>query len=202
MSFHTQHPTDSPPPPLRFMSLQSITTMPIHAPSSDADSVANSSEAESRISEAEEIYAPSVSAVSTSKSAYHTAMSGSFMSETNSVTRSWVVESTTSGPGDTEIERSRSPAASAASSGKGHNSETASATGDEEGERLMVCVRAVLVSINEPIDKCSFSQRACSVRRQIRQIRQQIRRQIRTILVQKPNYGTKLKCSVSHTYRG
>jgi len=169
---------------------------------SDADSVANSSEAESRISEAEEIYAPSVSAVSTSKSAYHTAMSGSFMSETNSVTRSWVVESTTSGPGDTEIERSRSPAASAASSGKGHNSETASATGDEEGERLMVCVRAVLVSINEPIDKCSFSQRACSVRRQIRQIRQQIRRQIRTILVQKPNYGTKLKCSVSHTYRG
>ena len=48
---------------------------------SDVDSVADSSEAGSRISEAEEIYAPSVSAVSTSKSAYHAAISGSFMLE-------------------------------------------------------------------------------------------------------------------------
>jgi peroxin-3 len=72
-------------------------SLPIPAPAihyddadtcSDADSVANSSEAESRLSEAEEIYAPSVSAISTSKSAYHTAISGSFMSDTNSVTRS------------------------------------------------------------------------------------------------------------------
>ena len=118
---------------------------------SDVGSVANSSEAGSRISEAEEIYAPSVSVVSTSKSAYHTAMSGSFTSDTNSVTRSWVVESTTSGSGDPEIERSRSPVASAASSGKGHNSETASAAGDWEGERLMVRVRCLPILINKQI---------------------------------------------------
>ena len=142
------HPTPNRP---------TAASLPIPAPAihhddadtrSDGDSVANSSEAESRISEAEEIYAPSVSAVSTSKSAYHTAISGSFTSDTNSVTQSWVVESTTSGPGDAEIERSRSPAASAASSGKGHNSETASAAGDGEGERLMVHIRAAPISIN------------------------------------------------------
>ena len=143
------------------------------------------------------MYAPLVSAVSTSKSAYHTAISGSFMSDTNSVTRSWVVEFTTSGPGDLEIERSRSPAASAASSGKGHNSETANAAGDGEGERLM-CVRAVSISISKPMDTFSFSRRACSVRRQILQIRQQIQSQIRTILGQKLNSGMKLTCSVSH----
>ncbi|KIM36269.1 hypothetical protein M413DRAFT_449317 [Hebeloma cylindrosporum] len=133
------HPTPNRP---------TATSLPISAPPihhddanadtrSDVDSVANSSEAGSRISEAEEIYAPSVSAASTSKSAYHTAMSGSFMSDTHSVTRSWVVESTTSGTDDAEIEQSRSPVASAPSSEKGHNSETASAAGDVEGERLM-----------------------------------------------------------------
>jgi len=119
---------------------------------SDGDSVANSSEG---ISETEEIYVPSISAVSTSKSAYHTTTSGSFRSDTNSVTRSWVVESTTSGPGDTEIERSRSPAASAASPGKGHNSETASVAGDGEGECFMVRVHAIPISINKLMDKFS-----------------------------------------------
>ena len=98
---------------------------------SDVDSVANSSEAE-------EPHAPSVSVASTSKSAYYTAMSGSFISDTNSVTRSWIVQSTSSASGDAEIERSRSPTASVVSSGKGHNSGTSSVTGDEEGERLMV----------------------------------------------------------------
>jgi hypothetical protein len=96
-------------------------------------------------------------------------MSGSFVSDTNSVTRSCAVESTTPGSGDSEIEWSRSSAASAASSGKGHNSETASAASDGEGERLMVRVHAVLISINKPINKFSFSRRAYSVRRQIPQ---------------------------------
>ena len=57
-----------------------------------------------------------------------------------------------------------------------------------------------LPHINRPMDKFSFSRRACSVRRQIPQILQQIRRRIRMTLGQKLNYGTKLKCSVSHTY--
>jgi len=144
-----------------------ISAPPIHHDDadtrSDVDSVANSSEAGSRISEAEEIYAPSASAVSTSKSAYHTAMSGSFMSDTHSVTRSWVVESTNSGSSDAGLERSRSPAASAVSSGRGHNSETASAAGDGEGERLMVRVCVVFTSINKPMNNFSSSRRACSV---------------------------------------
>ena len=160
---------------------------------SDADLVANSSEAKSRISEAGEIYTPSVSAVSTSKSAYHTTISGSFMSGANLVTRSWVVESTTSGPSNAEIERSRSPAASAASSGKGHHSETANAADDGEEERLIVRVLVVPISINKPMDKCPFSRRACSVRRQMPQIRQQIQRQVRTILGTKAESWNEVK---------
>ncbi|KJA23709.1 hypothetical protein HYPSUDRAFT_201142 [Hypholoma sublateritium FD-334 SS-4] len=66
---------------------------------SDVDSVAHSSEAGSHTSE---IYAPTT---------YHTATSASFISETTSVTQSWVIDS-----GSRSVaERSRSPAASAVS---------------------------------------------------------------------------------------
>ena len=68
---------------------------------SDVDSVAHSSEAGSHTSE---IYAPTT---------YHTATSASFVSETTSVTQSWVIDSGSR----SAAERSRSPAASAVSGG-------------------------------------------------------------------------------------
>jgi peroxin-3 len=78
---------------------------------SDVESVAHSSETGSQT---DERYAQTASS---SRSVYQTATSASFISETTSVTRSWVVDVDTA-------ERPRSPAASGIS-------ETSSAAGDE-----------------------------------------------------------------------
>jgi len=66
-------------------------------------------------------------------------------------------------------------------------------------ERLMVRVCFSPPSIKKLMPNFSSSRRAYSVQRQAQQ---QIRRLIRAILGQKPNYGMKLKCSVSSTYPG
>lgn len=84
--------------------------------------MAHSSETGSRTSETEERYTQTASS---SRSVYHTATSASFISETTSVTRSWVVDVNTE---ERPRSRPRSPAASAISGGI---SETSSAAGDD-----------------------------------------------------------------------
>ena len=188
MSFHTQHPTYPPPPPFRFLPLQSITTMPIHAPMLIQWLILPRPNGGHR----------------KLKKFIHLRFQLFLRRNMRTIPpclahlcqiRIWAVEPTTSDSGDSEIEWSRSPAAKAASSGTGHNSQTANAA-DGEGERLMVHIHTV--SINQWINVLSVGEK---VRPQIPQIRQRIQRQIQTILGQKPNYGTKLKCAVSHTYQ-